>query len=602
MLDIVTQTAKESARRAHAARPGAFAPSVHAKILRGKDERGLRMRHRFRALFAGWGLVLLCGGALWTKPRAITPRPKLVVLLVVDQMRADYVDHFHAQWSGGLERLVNQGAWFQHAVYPYLTTVTCAGHATISTGQLPDAHGIIANAWLDRASGKMVSCTADSNASDVSYGGEAHEGDSAWRLEAPSFAEELRAQGSGQTRVVSFSIKARAAIMLAGHKADAIAWHDDKTGLWVTSSAYHDAPFISAYTKTHPVAADYGKVWQPDPAEKFFYDVAPQKRQAPAGWKPSFPHELGGASNSTGPDAAFYTQWESSPFSAAYLLGLAGDAVDSLRLGQASSTDFLAISFSSLDLIGHAMGPYSHEVQDTLFQLDRDLGGFFGHLDQTVGAGNYVVAFSADHGVAPIPEEGAEQGPPGGRFSTKALTDRLEQILDNRWGGGKHVAGMVEGDLWFAKGEYDRLRADQAVLAEITKQIAETPGVARVFQSERLMRRVPARGRLEGAASFSYFASRSGDLVIALKPYWIYSEPSAGGTTHGSANEYDQHVPILFYGWGVRHGTFENPVSPADIAPTLAELCGFRMHHADGHSLEKLIANAKAQLATSDRQ
>src|SRR6202050_1439932 len=256
MLDIVTQTAKESARRAHAARPGAFAPSVHAKILRGKDERGLRMRHRFRALFAGWGLVLLCGGALWTKPRAITPRPKLVVLLVVDQMRADYVDHFHAQWGGGLERLVNQGAWFQHAVYPYLTTVTCAGHATISTGQLPDAHGIIANAWLDRASGKMVSCTADSNASDVSYGGEAHEGDSAWRLEAPSFAEELRAQGSGQTRVVSFSIKARAAIMLAGHKADAIAWHDDKTGLWVTSSAYHDAPFIPAYTKTHPVAAD----------------------------------------------------------------------------------------------------------------------------------------------------------------------------------------------------------------------------------------------------------------------------------------------------------------------------------------------------------
>ena len=159
------------------------------------------------------------------------PRPKLVVLLVVDQMRGDYVDHFHAQWTGGLARLVNQGAWFQKAAYPYLTTVTCAGHATISTGQLPDAHGIVANAWFDRATGKMVTCTADPKSSDLSYNGESHDGDSATRLETRSFADELREQTNGKTRVVSFSIKARAAIMLAGHKADAIAWHDDKTGL-----------------------------------------------------------------------------------------------------------------------------------------------------------------------------------------------------------------------------------------------------------------------------------------------------------------------------------------------------------------------------------
>ena len=235
-----------------------------------------------------------------------------------------------------------------------------------------------------------------------------------------------------------------------------------------------------------------------------------------------------------------------------------------------------------------------------LFQLDRDLGGFFAHLDQTVGADNYVVAFSADHGVAPIPEEGTEQGLPERTLFDQSLDGSFGTDPRRRWGGGKHVAAMVEGDLWFAKGEYDRLRADPAVLAEITKQITGTPGVARVFQSEKLAKHATARDRIEGAASFSYFTGRSGDLVIALKPYWIYSEASAGGTTHGSANEYDQHVPVLFYGWGVRHGTFENPASPADIAPTLAELCGFRMHRTDGHSLEKLVANGKARSATSD--
>ncbi len=552
------------------------------------------MRCTFRTLLAGGAIALLCASVLRTEPRTAAPRPKLVVLLVVDQMRGDYVDHFHAQWTGGLARLVNQGAWFQKAAYPYLTTVTCAGHATISTGQLPDAHGIVANAWFDRATGKMVTCTADSKSSDLSYNGESHDGDSATRLETQSFADELREQTNGKTRVVSFSIKARAAIMLAGHKADAIAWHDDKTGLWVTSSAYGSAPFIADYTKAHPVAADYGKVWEPEPTEKFFYNLAPQKRQAPVGWTLSFPHALHGATNSTGPDAAFYTQWESSPFSATYLVGLAENAVDSLHLGQASGTDFLAISFSSLDLIGHAMGPYSHEVQDTLLQLDRDLAGLFAHLDQTVGPDNYVVAFSADHGVAPIPEEATEQGLQSGRFSTKALTDRLEKILDARWRGSNHVAGMIEGDLWFANGDYDRLRADPAMLAEITKQIATTPGVARVFQSEKLAKHKPTQDRIERAASFSYFSGRSGDIVIALKPYWIYSEPTAGGTTHGSANEYDQHVPVLLYGWGVRHGAVENAVSPVDIAPTLAELCGFRMHRTDGHSLARLVANRRA--------
>jgi len=556
------------------------------------------MNRGFRGLLLTLITLLVFCSPLSPQAHSKAQQPKLVVLLVVDQMRGDYVDHFHEQWTGGLARLVNQGAWFRHAAYPYLSTVTCAGHATISTGQLPKSHGIVANGWFDAVERKIVSCTADPNVTDSTYGGQAHGGDSAWRLEVPAFADELRDQGHGTTRVVSFSIKARAAIMLAGRKADAVAWHDDQTGLWSTSSAYGPAAFVASYVEAHTVATDYGKTWAPSSAEEFVYNVTPQNRRPPAGWTTSFPHVLRGSNSSTGPDAAFYTQWESSPYSATYLVGLAESAVDSLHLGQGSGTDLLAISFSSLDLIGHGLGPYSHEAQDTLFQLDRDLGQLFAHLDQTVGSGNYVVAFSADHGVAPIPEEGATQGLSGGRFSTKAVTDRVEQILDQRWGGSKHVAAMIEGDLWLAPGEYDRLRADRATLEEVVKTLSAMPGVARVFRSDELGEHLTAADPIERAASFSYYPGRSGDIIIALKPYWIYSD-SPDGTTHGSAYEYDQHVPVLFYGWGVRHAAFGNAVSPLDIAPTLADFCGIRLHHSDGHSLAKTLGAGRAAVSSA---
>src|SRR5947209_5770760 len=177
-------------------------------------------------------------------------RPKLVVLLVVDQMRGDYVDKFLGQWTGGLKRLVEEGAWFRDAAYPYAATETCVGHATISTGAFPATHGMVANAWWDRGQKKMVTCTADPNVKNMGYGGATVSGgDSAWRMQVPSFAEELKFQGGGQTRVVTFSLKARAAITMAGHKGVTATWMDGKTGAWETSSAYEPQPFIEAYAQ-----------------------------------------------------------------------------------------------------------------------------------------------------------------------------------------------------------------------------------------------------------------------------------------------------------------------------------------------------------------
>ncbi|MGC1366817.1 MAG: alkaline phosphatase family protein, partial [Candidatus Acidiferrum sp.] len=186
-------------------------------------------------------------------------RPKLVVMLVVDQMRADYVDKFQAHWTGGLKRLVEEGAWFREAAYPYAATETCVGHSTISTGAFPATHGMVSNAWWDRERKKSVTCTDDSNVKNTGYGGVAVKGgDSPSRMLVPAFADELKYQAGAGTRVVTFSLKARAAITMGGHQGDAVTWFDPATGAWTTSSAYPMVPFVEEYAKAHPVSNDYG--------------------------------------------------------------------------------------------------------------------------------------------------------------------------------------------------------------------------------------------------------------------------------------------------------------------------------------------------------
>ncbi|HVH72942.1 MAG TPA: alkaline phosphatase family protein, partial [Candidatus Dormibacteraeota bacterium] len=332
-------------------------------------------------------------------------RPKLVVLLVVDQMRGDYVDKFRFQWKGGLKRLVEEGAWFRDAAYPYAATETCVGHATISTGAFPATHGMVANAWWDRETKSLVTCTADPKAKNIAYAGASPQGgDSAWRMAVPSFAEELKFQTGGATRIVSFSLKARAAIAMAGHKADAATWFDG--GNWVTSGPYGVEPFIEEQAKAYPPKADFGKTWPLSlPEKSYLYGDQALGAVPPEGWDLSFPHCLRGKTGTGGPDAAFYTQWATSPYADTALTELAEKAVDALHLGKTSGTDFLAVGYSPVDYVGHAFGPRSREIQDILIRLDKDLGRLLAHLGRTVGSGNYLVAPTADHGVVPVPED-----------------------------------------------------------------------------------------------------------------------------------------------------------------------------------------------------
>ncbi len=533
-------------------------------------------------------------------------RPKLVVLLVVDQFRADYVDRFRGQWHAGLKRLLDEGAWFRNAAYPFANTETCVGHSTISTGAFPATHGMVSNEWWDRELGKPVTCTADPNAKNSGYAGIAVKGgDSAWRMAVPAFADELRFQIGGATRVVTLSLKARAAISLAGHGADAVTWFDAATGAWTTSSVYPVAPFVEEYAKAHPVKEDYGKTWTPVlPASSYFYDEKATGAVPPEGWGLSLPHPLRGKDGGTEPDRAFYQQWQTSPYSDVYLARLAEQAVDALGLGRGGSTDFLGIGFSALDYSGHAFGPRSHEVQDLLARLDQTLGALFTHLDARVGRGNYVVAVSGDHGVAPIPEDMQRTRADAGWFKLAEAQRRIEKALEPYNYPKPAVAENTGSDIYFVPGVYARLKSESAAMRAVLAALEEMPGVAGVYTTGEIQDCPATNSPLRSALAANYFAGRSGDLFVVPKPYWPadYSapgQPRRYGTTHGAPYFYDQHVPIFLMGFGIRPGEYWTPATPADIAPTLAALCGITLAPRDGHVLADALKSAAPTARTA---
>jgi predicted AlkP superfamily pyrophosphatase or phosphodiesterase len=544
-------------------------------------------------------------GQIARKPVEKSPqaeRPKLVVMIVVDQMRGDYVDKFRGQWSGGLKRLVDEGAWFRAAAYPYAATETCVGHATISTGSFPAEHGLVANSWWDREAQKMVTCTADPSVKNSAYaGGTTKGGDSAVRMVIPSYAEELKFQSGGATRVVTFSLKARAAITLAGHKGDAVTWFDTSTGAWATSSAYGSMPFVEEFARSHPVTQDMGKTWSLTlPETAYFYEDKAFGADEVAGWTPGFPHVLKSKENATGADEAFYAEWESSPFADTYLTKMAENAVDSLGLGKSGATDYLAVGYSSVDHVGHTFGPRSREIQDILVRLDNDLGELFSHLDQKVGRGNYVVALCADHGVAPIPSDMQKTGVDAGELSLVELKARLEKAIEPFNYTKPAIARMSGEEVYFASGIYGQLKQDPAAMRAVLEAAQTMPGVASVFRTEDVTGENATFSELRRAFELNYFAGRSGDLFVLQKPYWLMNSSAdplevRTGTGHGTPYNYDQHVPILLMGFGIRPGQYFADATPADIAPTFGALTGITLASRDGRVLAEALKVQEAK-------
>jgi len=531
------------------------------------------------ALAGSAGVIAQRGAPVPAPPSAAGQRPRLVVILVVDQMRASYISLYSHQWNKGLRRLMDTGAFFPLTQYPYNLTVTCPGHATISTGTFPSTHGMIGNEWYDRDSRRNVPCTDDATFSAVRFGGgtgSGHHGPT--RLNALTFTDELRIQGTRPPTVVSLSQKARSAIMLAGRPTPStyVIWEEGGSGAVATSTAYASGPWpvVDQFVTAHPISADYGQAWtRALPPEGYLFADAAAGELAPA----EFPHPLEGKAGT--PDSEFYTRWRRSPLSDRYMGRLGQHLARELKLGQAAGTDVLAIGFSALDVVGHEYGPHSHEVQDVMVRLDETIGELLTTLDRLVGRDRYVVALTADHGVAQVPEQSRQAGAPAGRYTSAAVRGAVNTALTAFFGEGAHVTTSTGPNVYLAPGVLARAMATPGAREAVTQAVTSVEGLARVYWADELASSAATDDPYLRSARLSYVAGRSGDLVFLSDPYWI---GQANGTTHGTVYDYDQRVPLLFAGAGIKPGRYLVPATPADLAPTLAHLVGITMAHTDG--------------------
>lgn len=540
---------------------------------------------RRRAALASTVGAAICLAALWplrAEQTAAAPQPTLLVMVVVDQMRAEYLTRYQSLWAGGFKRLLAEGAVHDEAYYPYLNTVTCAGHATLGTGAWPKTHGIILNQWYRRELGEVRPCTFDPAVTTYTYGGKpGGDGHSAAALNVPTLAERMR-QRWPESRAVTLSLKARSAIMMAGRGATSVTWLGSSG--WQSSSAFgHPRPEVAAFLEAQPFTRDIGAVWERLLPAAAYSGTDEGVGERPAtGWSAIFPHPLPAAAG-----ARFHDLWEESPYSDAYLGAMAASAVRDFKLGQRGVADFLGVSFSAADLVGHSFGPDSHEVQDVLARLDRTLGRLLDALDTLVGRDRYVLALSADHGVAAVPEASRAAGASAGRVPLGAVRATAETALA-ALGAGPHVARAEYTQLYLTPGT--QAKANAETMAPALAALRAMPGIGAAIWNGALDG--PGDGvapEMLAAIRAAYVPGRSGDITIVPAPQWILilgNNPDGGdGTTHGSPHAYDQHVPVVFMGRPFPAGRYSGRVTPADVAPTLAGTLGLPMPDVEGRPL-----------------
>lgn len=546
-------------------------------------------RHRRLTLTAAaafCGLVLTTPARPFAQRAAVEP-PRLVVLLVLDQFPVEYIEVYGRNWTRGLRRLVDDSALFTEAAYPYGRTATCAGHGTIGTGAFPQRHGLVGNQWYDRELDKMVTCEEDASVEPVVLGGgETDDRHSAKYLKVPSLADELRRQAARPPNVVSVSEKARSAIGLVGQggPGTVVLWKAEGK-VWSTSTAYTKTPWADAadYVRRNPITNDYGRVWTkllPESAYQFADDDPSEPRPAP--WGRTFPHTV---HSPDGPnDSVFASAWGRSPWSDAFVVDYAIHLLRTRELGRQPGTDMLALSLGALDQLGHQYGPRSHEVQDLLARTDIAIGRLLDVLDQEVGVGRYTLAWSADHGVARIPEQVVAEGGEAGRLGS--ISQMATGLLQWTLGPGRHV-GLGDGsELALTPSALAKLREKPEVKALLTSALAASPGAWKVFDRDMLASTEPTSDPELKAWRLSFVPDRSGDFAVVMKPGWVYD---ALGANHGSQNAYDQRVPLALYGAGIRKGRYTTAATPADIAPTLAALAGISLPRAQGRVLEEAL-------------
>jgi predicted AlkP superfamily pyrophosphatase or phosphodiesterase len=531
------------------------------------------------ALFLCVGIFIGGEGTITHAQRAVRKerQPKkvrLVLGIVIDQFRYDYLTRFEDLFDkGGFRRLLSDGAVFTNANYIYLPTITAPGHATFMSGSIPALNGIVGNDWFDRETGKTITSINDSSVKLL--GGQGEEPASPSRLIGSTVGDQLRLSNNGQSKVVGIAFKDRSAVLPAGKHPNGAYWFDSILGTFVSSTYYF--PELPGWVKdfnqnNRPDKKYFGARWDrllPEAAyQRSLPDDSPYEK-SPRGNK--FPHIID--SKEPTPGRQFYENFEESPFANDYTAAFARAAIEGEKLGQDDYTDLLTISFSANDKVGHSFGPYSQEVEDITLRTDRVLIDLFSYIDQKIGLANTIIVLTADHGVVPVPEHAQDIGLGGGRFPARTVTTAIQAALDKRFGEGTWIRASVNGNVYF---DYDLIERKKINRQEVERAGCEAAltvkGIGMCFTRSQLLFGPLPPGPYSGPAARGFNAERSGDLVIVVKPYYL--QRTEYGTSHSTPYSYDTHVPVIFYGAGVAAGSFANPSSPSDIAPTLSTLLG----------------------------
>lgn len=518
--------------------------------------------------------LYIAATALSTAAQSSVQRPKLVVGIVVDQMRWDYLYRFYDRYdnNGGFKRMLNQGFSCENTFIPYAPTVTACGHSSIYTGSVPAINGITGNAWWDRTQMRTVYCTEDKTVNTV--GSTSSNGKQSPRnLLTTTICDELRIATNYKSRVIGIAIKDRGGILPAGHSANAAYWYDNTTGKWITSTYYtNELPqWVSSFNELKLVDEYYKKGWSLlYPANTYTLSTADEKKYEAKPFGTSFPYNL---SSFAGKD---YAKITTTPWGNTLTTEFAKNAVINEGLGADNITDFLAVSYSSPDYIGHSFGPNSVESEDGFLRFDKELGEFFDFLDKKIGKGEYTIFLSADHGVAHIPEYMQENKLPGGRVFMADLIKQLNKTLAENFKINNIIVSDDNYQLHLNHTTLDSSKIDkEELIGWIVDYISAEPGIDRAFAIEDL-NEVPLPKKIREALNNGYYPPRNGDIQIILKPNYIEAWSNTG-TTHGLWNPYDSHIPLLWYGWGIRHGKSNKEVYMTDIAPTIAAMLHIQM-------------------------
>jgi predicted AlkP superfamily pyrophosphatase or phosphodiesterase len=500
-------------------------------------------------------------------------RPKLVVGIVIDQMRFDYLYRFKSYYGkNGFDKLMNSGTNFTFAHFNYVPTFTAPGHSSIYTGTTPFYHGMIANDWYDKSAKKMIYCVSDST--EESIGSSDKEGAmSPKRLLATTITDQLKLASHGASKVISISLKDRAAILPGGHMADAAYWYDNKTGDFISSSYYLKSlpkwvddfnsrkladKYLSGGWKLFRSASDY-QISSPD--------ESPYESDVFSEGKTSFPHSF----QNVKADSK-YEILETTPFGNQIVENFVKTALVNENMGKGKDTDFLAVSFSSTDYVGHAYGTNSFELEDTYLRLDEQIADLMQALDDQVGKDNYVLFLTADHGALITPGYLKEQRLPTGELNSKKALDSLSAVSKRTFGNLNLIENFSNGQIFL---NHDLIKENNLDIHQVVRVFADyigesLPGVSAVFTRDDLARQTASRDNSNLVLN-GFNAKLSGDIVIVLKPGYLINN-LAFGTTHGVQYAYDTHVPMLFYGWHIPAQTINTPVYIVDIAPTIADL------------------------------